>query len=88
MHLKLPEAAFSTVFFAVFRPEVVSDVISDGNIWQVRMDMPEKCEDCISNGSLDITAAKPSVAAFSTVFLSFDNYQPEVVSDVISGTTD
>ena len=31
------------------------------------------------------TIAKPSETAFSTVFKNFDDSQPEVVSDVISG---
>ena len=49
------------------------------------MDVPVKFDDSSSNGFLDIQqAAKPSAAAFSTVF-DVDNCQPEVVSYVISG---
>ena len=34
------------------------------------------------------TAAKPSDAGFRLLFWNFDNCQPEVVSDVVSGMVD
>ena len=53
--MKLSEAAFSTVLFrGIFRPEVVSDVMSGGNVGQVGMDVPVKFGDSISNPSPDI----------------------------------
>ena len=48
--------------------EVVSDVIFSANVGQVSMDVPVKFDGSSSNGSQDIQSAKPSDAAFSTVF--------------------
>ena len=65
----------------------VSDVLSGVNVGQGGVDGPVKFGDFSSNGSRD-TAAKSKDSAFAHVFLNFDNCQPAVVSDVISGKAD
>ena len=66
--MKPSDAAFSTVFRSSFRPEVVSDVISDANVGQVDMDVPVEFVDFWLKLFTRYTALKSSVLAFSHVF--------------------
>ena len=87
-HLKPPEAAFSTVFFAVGSNRKYSDVISSFSVRQtawiytlnlvILTQTVHEIKSCESVGC----------GIFDRFVLNFDNCQPEVVSDVISGMTD
>ena len=72
------------MFRCIFRQEVASDVISGENVGQVGLDVPVKFDDYNSNGSRDIHQRIRRMGHFRP-FFNFDNCQPEVVTDVISG---
>ena len=67
------------------RLELASDVIYGGFVQSIIPDKLVKFRDPRSNRSRDKFPPKPSEAAVSTVFR--DNFRPEIVTDVISGTT-
>ena len=58
------------------------------NVGQVDIDVPVKIGDSSSNGSRAIRQRSRRMWNFRQFFLNFDNCQPEVVRDVISGAVD
>ena len=61
--------------------------MSRKNVGKVGVDVPVKFDDFISNSSRDIRQQSRRMRHYRA-FLNFDNCQPEVVSDVISGMAD
>ena len=79
---------FRGFFRCSFRPEVASDVIYGTGVGQVGLNGPVKFGDFSSNGLRDIYSSETVGFGIFARFLNIDNCQPEVVSYVISGTTD
>ena len=67
-----------------FRPDVVNDVISGANVGQIGLDVPVKLGDFIKTVH-DIYSSEAVGCSIFACYFNFDNCQPEVVSDVISG---